>query len=135
MKTKNGIPRVKKQKPIKPRGNGRYTEAGFWGFIRSGLRNKSRRWSPIYDTLNAARRPSKSDNRRLKWEYRCAKCGDWYPQKMVAVDHIKPAGSLKSAADLPLFVENLFCEMDNLQVLCDTCHQLKSDKEREEREA
>ena len=28
--------------------------------------------------------------------------------------------------DLPKFVETLFCEQDNLQVLCKTCHDEKT---------
>jgi 5-methylcytosine-specific restriction endonuclease McrA len=42
------------------------------------------------------------------------------------VDHIHPAGSLNCAADLPGFVERLFCEQDNLQVLCESCHDEKT---------
>lgn len=106
------------------------TEAAFWSFIRSGLRQKSRRWAPIFQTLAAAKRKSQSDNPRLKWEYQCAMCGNWFPQKAVSVDHIVPCGSLKSFADLPGFVERLFCERDKLRVLCDGCHQCVTNKEK-----
>lgn len=114
----------------RPYAGGRYTEARFWGFIRSALRQKSTRWPPIYDVLEEARRPSKSKNKRLKWEYQCAKCKKWWPQKEVSVDHIIPTGSLKSFDDIPGFVERLFCEKDGLQVLCDGCHNVKTAAER-----
>jgi 5-methylcytosine-specific restriction endonuclease McrA len=47
------------------------------------------------------------------------------------VDHICPAGSLNSAQDLPDFIERLFCEVDNLQVLCETCHNAKTKLEKD----
>jgi hypothetical protein len=50
--------------------------------------------------------------------------------KEVSVDHIIPAGSLRSFSDLPQFVEILFCEADNLQVLCHACHGRKTLNER-----
>ena len=52
-------------------------------------------------------------------------------EKNINVDHIIPAGSLNTAQDLPLFVERLFCEQDNLQVLCTTCHDKKTLKEKQ----
>jgi 5-methylcytosine-specific restriction endonuclease McrA len=37
---------------------------------------------------------------------------------------------LKTYNDLPAFVKNLFCEEDNLQVLCKPCHDVKTKEER-----
>mgnify|MGYP001550323657 FL=1 len=119
--------RILKEKPY---GGGKYTKAAFFSFIRSALRQKSRRWAPIYQCLQDARRPSRSRNKRLKWEFICAKCKRWYPASKVSVDHKVPAGSLKDFADLPGFVERLFCEKDQLQVLCLKCHDIKTKKER-----
>ena len=65
-----------------------------------------------------AQRPNQSANKRLKFEYQCAECKNWYQGKHTQVDHIKPCGSLKSYEDLPRFVETLFCTKDNLRVLC-----------------
>jgi len=69
--------------------------------------------------------------KRHKYEYRCSCCKKWFKDKDISVDHIVPAGSLKNYDDLPGFVERLFCEEDNLQILCkDKCHQAKTNKER-----
>jgi 5-methylcytosine-specific restriction endonuclease McrA len=51
------------------------------------------------------------------------------------VDHIRPAGTLKAYSDLPNFVETLFCEEDNLQIMCKPCHLEKTKAEKEERDA
>jgi len=115
----------------RPFASGTMTKAAFFSFIRAGLRQKSRRWKPIYDCLNAARRPSKDKrNKRLKWQFQCAKCKRWKARTEVTVDHIKPCGSLNSLEDLPNFVKTLFCEVDNLQCLCKTCHDKKTTEDR-----
>jgi len=107
----------------KTRGGGKYTESGFFSFIRSGLRSKYMRWPPRYEVLRAARRPSKDkSNPRLKWQFKCAICKKWKAQKEVEVDHKIPCGSLRSFEDLPGFCSRLFCEADGLRVLCKTCH-------------
>jgi 5-methylcytosine-specific restriction endonuclease McrA len=78
-----------------------------------------------------ARRDYKGPNKRQKYEYQCKKCKKWCPEKEINVDHVLPAGSLNTAQDLPLFVERLFCEQDNLQVLCVSCHDKKTLKEKQ----
>jgi 5-methylcytosine-specific restriction endonuclease McrA len=40
---------------------------------------------------------------------------------------------LKCYDDLPSFVSNLFCEADNLQVLCKSCHKTKTAEERKKK--
>lgn len=110
-------PRVPRTK-----GDGHLTEAGYWGFIRSGLRAKFVRWWPRFAVLRDARRKSQSANKRLSWEFQCSHCQGWYAQKQVEVNHKIPCGTLKSYNDLPRFVERLFCEKDGLEVVCKPCH-------------
>jgi 5-methylcytosine-specific restriction endonuclease McrA len=124
-KRKKRAPRV-----VRTRNAGTMTEAAFWSFIRSALRQKSRFWKPILQTKLAAKRKYHGPNKRQKFEYQCAICNEWFPEKKINVDHIIPAGSLSCAADLPGFVERLFCEQDNLQVLCTHCHDIKSKEDR-----
>jgi 5-methylcytosine-specific restriction endonuclease McrA len=114
----------------KPRNNGTMTESAFWSFIRSGLRQKSRWWKPITQCKLNAKRAYKGPNKRQKFEYQCANCNNWFQEKKINVDHIHPAGSLNCANDLPGFVERLFCEIDNLQVLCEACHNVKTKLEK-----
>jgi 5-methylcytosine-specific restriction endonuclease McrA len=120
----------RKPKVVRTRNAGTMTESAFWSFIRSALRQKSRWWKPITQCKLKARRPYKGPNKRQKFEYQCNNCKEWFPDKRVNVDHITPAGTLRSAADLPGFVERLFCEIDGLQVLCSKCHDEKTKKEK-----
>lgn len=112
-----------RQTKLKTRNNGTQTEAAFWGMIRSTLRQKSRWWKPVKACKDKAKRKYVGDNKRQKWEYKCSKCKSWFADKEIEVDHINPAGSLKCAEDLPGFVERLFCEVDELRVLCKSCHR------------
>lgn len=120
----------RKPKVVRTRNAGTMTESAFWSFIRSALRQKSRWWKPITQCKLKARRPYKGPNKRQKFEYQCKYCEQWFPDKRVNVDHITPAGTLRSAADLPGFVERLFCEIDGLQVLCSKCHDEKTKLEK-----
>ena len=110
------------------RAGGEWTEAAFWGFLRSNVRRASMRWPPLARlALDAAKRPSQSSNKRLKWEFQCAECGEWYPRKQVHVDHLHPCGPMKTWPEFAQFCERLFCEADHLQILCiEKCHQQKT---------
>jgi 5-methylcytosine-specific restriction endonuclease McrA len=124
---------VRKSRVPKTRNSGTMTESAFWSFIRSALRNKSRWWKPITECKQKARRPYTGPNKRLKFEYQCNECKGWYPEKQINVDHIIPAGTLTCSADLSGFIERLFCEQENLQVLCEKCHDIKTQNERNEK--
>lgn len=115
----------------KTRNAGTMTESAFWSFIRSALRQKSRWWKPITECKMKARRAYKGPLKRQKFEYQCNYCKNWFPEKKINVDHIIGAGSLNCSADLPGFVDRLFCEQDNLQVLCTECHDKKTKLEKE----
>lgn len=121
---------IKRSRVAKTRNNNTLSESAFWSFIRSALRNKSRWWKPIAQAKLNARRPYSGSNKRQKFEYQCNHCKKWYPEKKINVDHIIPAGTLTCSADLPGFVERLFCEIDNLQVLCESCHNIKTQNEK-----
>jgi 5-methylcytosine-specific restriction endonuclease McrA len=132
-KSKKKIAKVKKPKVPRTRNHGRWTESTFWSFIRSSLRQKSRWWIPILEAKKRVKRAYNGPNKRQKFEYKCASCGNFFADKNCQVDHIIPAGTLKCATDLPLFVENLFIEIEGLQVLCTQCHDKKTKKDNEKR--
>jgi len=123
------------KKSRKPHNCGTWTKARLMGHIRSHLRKAQMYYLPMKACLEAARRPSQSRNKRLKWEFKCAHCRKWFDRKGVQIDHIEAAGSLRSFDDLQGFAERLFCEHpDGYQVLCkDECHKALTKREREER--
>lgn len=111
-----------------------WTEASFFGFIRSGLRQISRRWPPLVkDVFEAAKREYVGSNKRQKWEYQCAHCKNWFKRTEVAADHIVPCGTLRMFEDVAEFLRRLLCELEGLQVLCNACHKVKTDSERKQK--
>jgi hypothetical protein len=76
--------------------------------------------------LKAAQVPYHGPNKRRKFSYRCAICGkDDFSSGEVEVDHFpRDAGSIKSLDDIGDFCNNLFCEVDNLRVLCKEDHAI-----------
>ena len=53
---------------------GEMTVRRFFQFLRSNLRQASRKWAPIARlAVQKARRPYEGPNKRQKWEVRCAK--------------------------------------------------------------
>lgn len=107
-----------------------WSEAKFFSFLRSGLRAKWSRWPSKYEVLAAAKRPYTGENKRQKFEYQCNSCKNYVPQKEISVDHIIPAGTLRTFEDLPEFCRRLFVGPDKLQCLCDACHAVKTAEER-----
>lgn len=116
------------ERGVKTRNNLRWTEARYFSFIRSALRSAFTRWPVKFDVMNKNRRTV--EGKRHRYEYQCAECGEWFQAKEVQVDHIEPCGSLKTFEDLPKFTSTLFCEEDNLQVICKPCHKIKTAEER-----
>lgn len=64
-------------------------------------------------------------------QYLCNVCKNYVGSTMVAVDHIVPVISVDEGfVDFNTFIERLFCDASNLQVVCDDCHQKKTNAER-----
>ena len=108
------------------------SEAQFVAFVKGHLRRASRWWKPITDTLKA------SNLRR--GVYLCNGCKEEVPKSIVidgkrvnnvSVDHrnaiVDPTTGFSGWDN---FINNLYCEQDNLQVLCRNCHNAKSLEER-----
>ena len=119
-------------KKPKLRNAGTMTESAYWGMVRSGLRRTFRWWKPLMKAKEGAKRVYTGDNKRQKWEYQCNQCKQWFKGSEVEVDHIIPAGSLKSGKDLEGFLERLTPE-DGYQVLCKPHHIIKTNNERKKK--
>lgn len=118
----------------KTRCGGRWTEAQFVSFVKNQLRSGSRKWAPIQDCLKRVK--------VARGLYKCDCCGAEVPPtivpegsrkrvKNIIVDHVKPIVDPSIGfVDWNTFVESLYCEADNLQALCLSCHTIKTNEER-----
>lgn len=117
----------------KTRCGGQWTEARFRSFIKGNLRSATRKWAPIQQCRKNAH--------VARGLYKCASCGEEVPPtiydedkrkrvKNICVDHIiptvDPEVGFTSWDDV---IEGLFCEIDNLQLLCKKCHDTKTAEE------
>lgn len=120
----------------KPYNNNQWTQARFNSFIKSALRGASMRWGPKYEAKKAAR-VERGKYRCVGWKRGSHIVTASLPPKKgnkrrinnVQIDHIIPIGS----GSWDEIIAGMFCEADNLQVLCHACHQLKTQEEREQR--
>jgi 5-methylcytosine-specific restriction endonuclease McrA len=97
------------------------------------LRAGSRKWPPKYQILNAAKTEKKTNptSGRMAQHYRCNACKEEFTNKGVQVDHKKPIiNPKKGFVSWDEYIDALFCESKNLQVLCKTCHAAKTKKEK-----
>jgi 5-methylcytosine-specific restriction endonuclease McrA len=121
---------------VKERNGGLWTGARFHSFIVSALRAAWRRWPPRYAALKEALvgRQVNAKTGKLAMHYKCAACKKLFVAADVQVDHIEPVVDPKVGfITWEIFMDRLFCEMKNLQVLCKPCHKLKTDQEKLER--
>nr|DAF32084.1 MAG TPA: HNH endonuclease [Caudoviricetes sp.] len=112
-----------------------WTESKFQSFIKSTLRKGTTRWPPKYEVLNAAKRGKMVNDStgRLAEHYECAHCHGVFPAKEVQVDHIESVIPLTGFISWDDVIKRMFCQADGLQVLCKTCHAIKSKEEGVER--
>ena len=117
---------AKRKKQLVPRthNNNTLTESQYFGKLRGALRQAFRWWRPMQLALDAASRPSKSKNKRIKKEYRCAECKNYFQRKLVEIHHIVPCGRLACYDDIVPFIKRLTAEnVTDYAILCKECHK------------
>lgn len=124
-------------KPKKTRCSGTWTEARYNSFIKSGIRSLTRKWKPMFDALKDAATEKKVNVKtgRVAQHYKCADCGGSFPAKDVAIDHIEPIVPITGFTSWDDIISRALCEKSGFQVLCKSCHAIKSKKENEQRKA
>lgn len=135
MKKPKVVKKVKKSIVPRTRNANSLTESEYFGKIRSGLRKAFQYWKPMMIALKNASRPSQNlENKRLKTEYQCNHCKEWFSRKDIQIDHIVDCGTLTCFEDISQFIQRLTIEDPNgFQVLCKPDHQLKTNETRNEK--
>jgi 5-methylcytosine-specific restriction endonuclease McrA len=105
--------------------------------VRSAIRRVFSRSPVVREVMWRVRREvpkfNKDGSRAKKnaVQYCCNVCGVWTKSTAIAVDHVVPVIDVQNGfVDWNEFVTRLFCDASNLQVICDTCHQIKTNAER-----
>lgn len=94
------------------------------GFLRNQIRKIFHKWPAYWETIKEARVE--------RGKYLCKGYGKEahiIGAKGFNIDHIDPIGPLE---DWNIWLERLFCDKDNLQLLCKDCHSKKTKDEREQ---
>ena len=113
--------------------DGAWTQAKFNSFIKNNLRSATRKWAPIQKCKKRAH--------VARGLYKCEGCGQEVPPtifdedkrkrvKNIYVDHIIPI--IDPAVGFTTWdscIERMYCDSDNLQLLCKACHSEKSQEE------
>jgi hypothetical protein len=105
-------------------------------FITGVLRSGFRKFPAKYETLKAASVGKKVNvkTNRIAEHFKCAVCKQDYPAKEVNVDHNNPVVCpVEGFVNWDVYIKRMFCGKENLQVLCTTCHDVKSSEERKVR--
>lgn len=105
-------------------------------FIVSVLRSGTQRYPPKYQTLNESKTEKKINKKsgRLAQHFQCATCLGDFPAKEVNVDHILPVVDPKQGfISWDVYIQRLYCEKENFQILCSSCHKIKTQEEKKTR--
>lgn len=107
------------------------------GLIKGALRRVFSRSDLRREVLEASRIDYKDPTRPrvTKWGV-CAECKKPEALYLMNVDHkvpVVPINSSLEEMDLNDLINNIWCEKENLQILDETCHSIKSKAENAER--
>jgi 5-methylcytosine-specific restriction endonuclease McrA len=95
-------------------------------FLIPVLRRATYRWPARSDALK--------DSRKERNSYECAMCKDRFKNNEVVLDHIVPVVDPKLGfTNWDDYINRMFPEKEGFQVLCNDCHDIKTELEDEMR--
>lgn len=110
--------------------------------FRAWLIPKLRRFSVYWPQRRYAREDArievpdgnfKNGNPKIKVMYKCNICTKIVGRDEIHIDHIKPVVDLDGFNTWDDYINSLFCDVSNLQAICEECHAKKSLKENQQR--
>jgi hypothetical protein len=112
-------------------GNGRLTEKQMCSILRSNVR-KTWMMSPVrLLKLEMARISDMNPDTRTKWLCECENCNGMFKMTDVETDHKVGEHQLLSLADAEQFTRSILdVTLDDLQIFCKPCHEIKTYAER-----
>lgn len=101
-------------------------------FIINTLRRASFRHKPRGEAKKKAKvKVGEFSTGRAKYGYQCVICEEVHKSGEVKVDHIDPVVCPKEGwQGFDIYIERMFCDEDQFQVLCKLCHDEKTAEER-----
>ena len=118
------------EKSAKPES---WTSGRLQGFIIGVLRAGHKRWPFKYEVKNEAKTEKRvnPETGRVAQFYLCSACANEFTNKEVEVDHIDPVVDPNVGfVDWNTYITRLFSPKDNYQLLCKSCHKIKSNEEK-----
>ena len=100
-------------------------------FIRLSFRYSTQRKEILELSIHTTIKGPKGGKR-----YACAYCNQACSATEIQVDHIDsvvPNGMMQKDMTIDEYVNRLYCDVSNLQVLCKDCHKEKTNSERKRR--
>lgn len=111
--------------------SGRLSEKKLVSMLRSAIRQVWMRAPNKLAKLELARIPDMDDSTRTKWLFECEICNDKFKQSDVEVDHIFGNHQFINLEDFENFCDKILnAGFDDMQILCLTCHSVKTYSER-----
>lgn len=94
--------------------------------IIAALRRVSRWWQPRTEAMRLAKvRPG---------IYKCESCNEEFPQKEIRMDHKAPVVNPRNGFEnWEIYIERMFCDIDGFSAICENCHTVKTQVEKEQR--
>lgn len=98
-------------------------------YIMNILRQGTVAWEGRSECLKSNRKKFKvgvfqNGKDKEVYHYHCAHCEEWFRDYEVEVDHIDEVGGFNGNWDD--WINRMYCDQSNLQVLCIGCHALKT---------
>lgn len=102
--------------------------------VISAMRRAFRRYPAYKQCLDNAKTeyfiPSKHGKKLRRVQFECTSCHSQNSRKLIEVDHVASVVDPTTGfVDYNTYALRLFCNLDNLAVLCKTCHKTKSKQE------